>query len=153
MKDSMKVKGWFEIELIRNGEVVAKRKTKNTITNTGKAEMINLIGNVSTPTAFSYLAVGTDNTAAATSQTALGAEITDTGLARASATMSRITTSTTNDTLQFVKSWTASGAKAVVECGFFNAASVGIMGGRQVFSVINTANGDILQITYRVQLS
>ena len=149
----MKVKGWFEVELIRDGETIAKRKTKNTITNVGKAEIANLIGNVSSPTAFTFLGVGVGTAAAAATDTTLGSEIVDTGLARAAATMSRVTTTTTNDTVQLLKAWTATGVKAVTECGFFNAVTVGILGGRQVFTAVNTANGDILQITYKIQLT
>lgn len=151
--DLLGVYGIIEIKQFRDGKLIAKRKVKNTITRTGVAEFLNAIGNVSSPTTFGYLAVGADNTAAAATQTALGAEIVDTGLARAAATVTRVTTTFTNDTLQFVKAWTATGAKAVVEAGFFNASSSGIMGGRQVFSALNTANGDVLQITYKVVMA
>lgn len=149
MNDSLTLKGLIDIKQIRDGKVIEERTIKNIITNTGKAEIANLAGNVSTPASFTYLAIGTGTTAAAATQTALVTEITDTGLERAAATVSRVTTTATNDTLQLVKQWTATGAKAVTECGAFNAASTGIMLGRQVFSAINTANGDTIQVTYK----
>ena len=77
----------------------------------------------------------------------------DTGLARAAATVTRVTTTVTNDTLQLVKTWTATGAKAITEVGAFNSASTGIMLGRQVFSAINTANTDTLTITYKFKFA
>lgn len=139
---------WFMFGRLANSLTI-----HNTITNTGKAEAINLLGNVSTPAAFTYLEVGTGATAAAATDTALQTPITDTGLARAAATVTRVTTTITNDTLRLVKQWTATGAKAVTECGIFNASSSGIILGRQVFSAVNVANTDTLQITYSVILS
>lgn len=121
----------------------------NTITNKGKEASTSRLGVAAGTTAFTYLAVGTGTTAAAATDTALEAEITDTGLGRAAATVTQVTTTTTNDTLQLVKQWTASGAKAVTECGAFNAASGPVLLGRQVFSAVNVANTDILQITYK----
>jgi len=149
MDETIKIKGLIKIDLIRDGKIIDTREIKNVITNTGKAEIANLCGNVSTPTAFTYLAVGTGTTAAAATNTALQTEITDTGLQRSAATVSRQTTTTTNDTLQLLKLWTATGEKAVTECGALNAASVGILLGRQVFSAVNTVNGDTLQVTYK----
>lgn len=126
---------------------------KNTIANAGKAEVANLMGNVSSPTAFTYLAVGTSNTAESATHTALQAEITDSGLARAAATVTRSTTTVTNDTLQLDKTWTASGSKTVEEIGVFNAASSGIMLGRKLTTSKALANGETLQATYKIVVS
>ena len=149
MKDGLKLKGVIKISKIRNGEVIEEREVDNTITNTGLAEVANLIGNVSTPVSFTFLAVGIGTTAAAATDTALESEIVDSGLARAAATVTRQTTTVANDTLQLVKSWSVSGTKAVTECGAFNDASAGIMLGHQVFSAINVVSGDTLQLTYK----
>lgn len=147
--DSIKIKGIIEIEQLRNGEVIAKRKIKNVITNAGKAEVANLVGSVSGESPFTYLGVGIGTTAAAAADTALESEIVDSGLERAAATVTRQTTTVANDTLQLVKSWSSTGAKAVTECGALNAASVGILLGRQVFSAINVVSGDAIQVTYK----
>lgn len=125
----------------------------NTITNTGKAAMAGLVGNTGTVTAFTYLALGTSSTAAAATQTALGAEISTNNLARASATISRTTTTQTNDTLNLVYTWTASGSSTVEEIGIFNAASVGIMLGRALTGSTVLVSGDQLQATYTVQFT
>lgn len=126
---------------------------KNTITNAGKAEIANLAGSVSTPAAFTYLAVGSSSTAESASHTGLQTEITNNGLARAAATVSRVTTTQTNDTLQLVKTWTASGAVTVEEVGIFNASSNGTMLGRKLTGTKTLANGETIQATYKVQFS
>ncbi len=126
---------------------------KNTITNAGKAETTNLLGNVSTPAAFTYLAVGSNNIAESASHTALQSEITTSGLARAAATVSRVTTTQTNDTLQLEKTWTASASVTVEEVGIFNGSSAGTMLGRKLTGSKALANGETLKVTYKVQVS
>lgn len=126
---------------------------QNLVTNAGFAGVASRINGSGAEAAFVYLALGTGATAAAATDTTLQTEITDTGLARASATASRVTTTQTNDTAQLVYTWTATGAKAVTEAGVLNAASVGVLLARQVFSAINTANTDTIQVTYRVKAS
>ena len=149
MQEGLKVAGLINLKVIRDGKKIEEKTIKNTITNTGLAEIANLAGDVSTPAAFTYLATGTGTTAAAATDTALETEIADSGLERAAATVTRQTTSVANDTLQLVKSFAVSGTKAVTECGAFNDASAGIMLGRQVFSAINVVSGDALEITYK----
>lgn len=122
----------------------------NVITNTWLAELANLSGNESSPVAFTYLANGSGNTAADATDTALWTENTTNGSARAAATVTRETTTVTNDTLQLVKSWSLSGAVTVEEVGVFNAASSGIMLARQVTSSKTFGNGDTYQVTYQI---
>ena len=126
---------------------------KNTIASAGKAEVSNLIGNVSSPSPFTYLALGTSSAAESASHTALQAEITDSGLSRAAATVSRTTTTVTNDTVQYDKTWTASGAKTVEEIGIFNAASSGTMLGRKLTGSKALQSGDQLVATYKIIVS
>jgi hypothetical protein len=125
---------------------------KNTIVNAGKAQMALLAGDASA-TPFTFLALGTSSTAPAASQTALQAEITDTGLQRAAATVSRVTTTETNDTLQLVKTFTATGSKTVEEVGIFNAASSGTMLGRALTSTKSVVNGETITATYQVKFA
>lgn len=93
-----------------------------TITTAGKARIAVRIG-----TDTIYLAVGTGTSARAVGDTTLDAEITDSGLARATPTVSYTTTTTTNDTVNCAKTWTASGAKTVGEIGMLNASSGGTL--------------------------
>lgn len=126
---------------------------KNLTTNDGKAAFAGLAGNTGAITAFGWLALGTSNTAVVASQTALSAEITDTGLQRASATVSRTTTSVTNDTLTFTKTFTATGTKVIEEVGYFNAASSGTMGGRALTTTKTVNNTEQIQVIYNVQFT
>lgn len=124
----------------------------NLITNVGKAAAAGLLGNVGSVSTFGYIAVGTGTTAAAATDTTLETEIADSGLSRAASTNSRVTTDTTDDTAQFLKSFTVTGTKAVTESGVLNASSNGVLLCRQVFSAINVINGDTLQITWKVDV-
>ena len=144
-KDNLKLKGFITISL--NGKIV--REKKNLIVNASLAEISGLVGNTGSKTAFTYLAVGTGTTAAAAGDTTLETEITDSGLERAASTVSQETTTQTDDTLQLLKEWTATGSKAVTEVGALNAGAAGTLLGRQIFSAINVVSTDVLEITYK----
>ena len=120
----------------------------NLVTNAGVAAVAGIIGEVGAVDPFEYIAVGTGTTAAGATDTALVTEITDSGLARVQASASLITTDVTNDTLKLTTTFTVSGTKAVTESGVFNAASSGTMIARQVFSAVNVASGDNLQVDW-----
>ena len=124
----------------------------NGITNAGKAQIALLAGDA-TAVPFTYIAVGTSATAFGASQTALVGEITDTGLARMAATVSRVTTTVTNDTLQLVGSWNVTGSKTVEEVGILNAASTGTLLGRALTGSKSLVNLDQLDITYKVSFA
>lgn len=124
----------------------------NLITNAGMAGVASRINGDGSEAAFTYIAVGTGTTAAAATDTTLETEISDSGLSRAAATASRTTTDVTNDTARLQKTFSVTGTKAVTEAGALNAASVGVLLNRQVFSAINVVNGDSLQITIDVDV-
>lgn len=130
-----------------------KMQFHNLIPTAGKAGMASRCNGVGSEAAFTYLAVGTGTTAANASDTGLETETTTSGLARAAATCTRVTTTVTNDTAQLDKTWSATGSVAVTEAGALNAASAGTLLGRQVFSAVNVANGDSLQVTYKFAFS
>lgn len=121
----------------------------NTITNVSFNEISGLVGNTGSKTAFTYLALGTSTTAPAAGDTTLTAEITDTGLARKAATVSQVTTTQTNDTLQLATNWTATGTKTVEECGAFNAASSGTMIGHALTGSKALLNTSYFALTYQ----
>lgn len=149
----LKLTGMVKLDLYKDGEL--KDTTgwlKNTITNTGLAQIALLAGDASA-VPFTYLAVGTSNTAESASQTALQAEISDSGLERAAATVSRVTTTQTNDTLQLTYTWTASGSKTIEEVGMFNAASSGTMLGRKLTTSKSISSGEQLVGTYKIIFS
>ena len=151
---SIKVKGSVRLRVFdKDGNL--KQDTgfeENTITKAGLAQIALLSGDASA-VPFTYLALGTDNTAVTSDDTTLGAEITDTGLARAAATISRTTTTVTNDTLRATYTWTATGVKTIEEAGLFNAASSGTMLGHKLTGSSTTANNDQVVLTYDIKFA
>ena len=133
------------------GSYTLEKNVSNLITNAGRALISGLINGSGSPAAATYIAVGTGTTAAATSDTALQTETAASGLSRAAGTVSLVTTTITNDTAQITKTFSVTGTVAVTESGVLNAASAGTLLCHQVFSAINVANGDSLQVTWKIQ--
>jgi hypothetical protein len=123
----------------------------NKIVNAGLALVAGLMNGSGSPTTPTYIAVGTGTTAVAATDTTLVTETATSGLTRAAATVSLQTTSVTNDTAQWLKSFTVTGSVAVTESGVFNASSNGTMLCRQTFSAVNVVNGDTFQVTWKIQ--
>lgn len=154
MDNNIQLKGTYSFELRGiDGNVKDSWTVDNVVTNVGKAELANLTGNVSTPVEFTYLAVGTSATAVDATDTTLTAEITDTGLERASGTVSRETTTTTNDTFKITNTWTATGSKTVEEVGVFNDASAGTMLSHALTTSKAVTSGETLTATYTLRFS
>ena len=142
------------IEVWRDGKKIVDRTYKGRCpTNVGFALVADRVGAVAAGAAVTYLALGTGSTAASPTDTALVAEVTDTGLARAAATVTRVTTTVTDDTLQLLHEWTATGVKILREIGAFNAASAGTMLARKVYDAITTADTDHVKMTYKFPFS
>lgn len=152
MKEQLKITGSFLIEHIRDGKVIDKREKSNLIVSAGKAGIASRLNGADGEAAFTYLALGIGTTAPAAGNTALESEIVNSGLERAAATCSRVTTTVANDTAQLVKQWSVTGTKALTEIGAFNAAVAGVMLGRQTFAALNVAAGDSVQMTYKFQI-
>lgn len=150
--DTLKIKGRVEFKITRLDGSTEEWGVDNLITSAGKAQLALLAGDGSA-TAFTYLAIGSSSTAPAIGNTTLGAEITTNGFARASATVSRTTTTVTNDTLQLVYTWTASGSHTVEEIGIFNASSAGTLLGRALTTTRTFVSGETFQATYKVIFS
>ena len=125
------------------------RLISNLVVSAGAAGVASRINGAGSEAAFTYIAVGIGTTAAAAGDTTLESEIVDSGLARAAATASRVTTDVTNDTAQLLYTFSVTGTKAVTESGVLNAASAGTLLARQVFSAVNVVNGDSLQVTWK----
>lgn len=149
----LKLTGTYHFKIIdAEGKLRDEWSVVNTVVSAGKALLASLAGDAAA-VPFTYLAVGTSSTAVSAGQTALQAEITDTGLARAAGTVSRTTTTVTNDTFQITYIWTASGTKAVEEVGVFNASSSGTMLSRALTGTKTINNGETLTATYTLAFS
>lgn len=154
-ENTVKLSGFARIKVLKADGTV-KEDTgwlKNTITTASLAVISGLAGNTGSQTAFTFLAVGTSATAESAGHTALQAEITDTGFARIGATVSRTTTTQTNDTLQLDYTWTATGTKVIEEIGIFNNAVTGTMLGRKLTGSKTVNNTERLIATYKVVFS
>lgn len=121
----------------------------NTITDVGKAIAAGQVnGATSAPVTAIAIGVGTPST------TALGSESTTNGGGRGAATCSRVTTTVTNDTAQWAKTFTFTGSLALTEEGLFdNNTSGGNMLASQTFSVVNVVNTDTYTITHKVKFA
>lgn len=151
--DSIKIKGQIDFEIRGvDGKVRDRWTVYNSVVNAGFAQLALLAGDASA-TPFTYLELGTSSTAVAAAQTALQAAITTGGLERAAATVSRVTTTVTNDTLQLVKTWTSSASHTVEEVGIFNASSAGTMLARALTGTKTVASGETLTGTYKVKFA
>ena len=113
------------------------------ITNVGIEEVAKLI--IGAGTAFSNVAIGTGTTAFDSASTTLNNEY-----KRDTATTSTATTDTTGDTAQFVKTFTFTESQNITEAGIFNNSTGGTLLAAQTFSAIGVADGDSLQITYKI---
>lgn len=152
--NEIKLKGFGTVEVFdKEGTLISKNEFTNLITSAGKAAIAALIGNISSPTAFGYLAVGSSATAPAIGDTTLTAEISTNGLSRAAVTPTQVTTTVTNDTIQFVKSFSVSGSSTVQEVGIFNASPSGIMLGHALTGGQSVVNTNTFVVTYKVQFT
>lgn len=121
-------------------------------TNAGAAIVSNLMTLAGTTP--KYIGWGTGTTAAAVGDTALQTEAAPTTSGgRTSGTVSRTTTTVTNDTFQVVGTVTATGAAAITEAGLFDAASTGNMLIHSVFSALNMSGaGDSIAFTFQLKM-
>ena len=143
--ESVSIKGNLEVILLdEKGIQKDYRKIDNLVVAVGKQIIAaRLVGNtIAIP---SHMAVGTDNTAAATSQTALGGEL--------GRVVFDSTTRTTN-VLTYVSTFPAGTATgALAEAAILNASSTGNMLCRTTFSTVNKAIGDTIVITWTVTVA
>jgi len=140
----------FRIPVL-TGMWVSDLSIANLVTNAGFAGIASRINGSGSEAAFTYIAMGTGTTAANVADTTLETELAASGLSRANATASRVTTTVTNDTAQLVYTFSVTGSVAVTESGVLNAGAAGVLLCRQVFAAINVVNTDNLQITWKVK--
>ena len=143
--ESVSLKGNLEVILLdQNGNQKDYRKIENVVVAVGKQIIAaRLAGNtIAVP---SHMAVGTDATAAATGQTALGGELGRVVLD---------STTRVSNVLTYVATFPAgTGTGALTEAAILNASSTGNMLCRTTFSVVNKAVGDSIVITWNVTVA
>ena len=127
-----------------DGKVKEEHEFKNLVVTVGKNFVASrMVGTASA--VMSHMAVGSNNTAAAAGDTALGAELGRVALATSTATTNVVTYTATFSA--------GTGTGAIVEAGIFNASSAGTMLCRTVFAVVNKGVDDALSITWTITIS
>lgn len=145
VKDNLKLSGEVAIVLCGpDGQVKQKQEIKNLVVDAG-LDFITSRMDGETKDVMSHMAVGSGTASAAAGDTALGTE-----LGRVALTSSTVT----DNAIAYVGNFGAgTGTGAVTEAGIFNAGAGGDMLCRTVFSVVNKAADDSLQITWTVTLT
>lgn len=92
-----------------------------------------------------HIGIGTDGTAAAKGDTALGVEVETRG-----ATTVSVTGSGSTAKYQAVATISITATRALQECGLFSASTAGTMFTSSNFTTINLVNGDSIQITITI---
>lgn len=142
----MRISGFVNWELAGEaGEILAQGAGANLVLDTGAILLAKALA-ADSFTAPTHLAIGDDDTAAATTQT----DIQGTELARVALDS---TTRTTN-TVTYVATFPAgTGTGTVEEAGIFNAASSGEMLCRFLTGTITKGAGDTLTVTWTITLT
>lgn len=145
INDNLKLKGRVAMVLRdAEGNVKAEQEIRNLVVDSGLDFIASRMKDA-TATAMSHMAIGSGTTAAASGDTAL-----ETELGRNALT----STTVTDNAVAYVATFGAGvGTGAVTEAGILNAGTGGDMLCRTVFSVVNKAADDSLQITWTVTLS
>ena len=148
--DPMGLRGEVSIQIFRkDGSLKEDVLIKNLVVNAGLAWISSRMLDASSAVV-SHMGLGTSSTAAAATQTALVAEA---GTRAAVTAAARVTTTVTNDSVQYVATFDANnpaGLTAITEAGLFNALTGGTMIARTVFPVINKDVDDSLAITWKI---
>ncbi len=120
------------------------------LTKTGLAEMCNLGTDDSSPEYWTHLAIGTGTTAFANTQTTL---VTQSG-SRVAATVTRITTTHSNDTMRFTATFDITSSITITEVAIFNAATGGEMLARTVLTTSHAVvDGQVYALIYDVPIA
>lgn len=145
MKDLFKVHGAFTLAVERADGTFEVLHKDNLVVDVG-FDLIadSLAAPAGRPAVLSHIAIGTNNTAVTTADTALGTESD-----RQAATYSHVP-----GTKVFTMTSSHTGlTAAIVEAGMFNDGVAGSMFDRVVFPVINISSGDTLTAKFTVTMS
>lgn len=127
-----------------NGKLKEEFTVPNLVVTTGLNFIASRIEGVD-DAVMSHMAVGTDNTTAAASDTTLGTEV-----ARVAITSGE---ATGGDMVYTATFGAGTGTAALTEAGIFNASSAGTMLCRTVFAVINKGAADTMTVTWTITIS
>ena len=146
IKDALKLRGDLAIVLRdKDGNVKETREETNLVVSDGLNFICDRMEGTS-EAVMSHMAVGSGTTAAAAGDTDLQSIL--------GSREALDSTTVSGSTITYVASFEAGeGTGAITEAGIFNASTAGTMLCRTVFSVVNKAADDTLQITWTITLS
>lgn len=147
VNEMLKATGHLTVQRINSvGEVVESRDIPNLVVAVGKNFIASrMVG--TTLGAMSHMAIGSDQTAAAGANTALGVELGRVTLTGGGGTAS-------SNSITYVATFPAgTGTGDVKEAGIFNSASGGTMLCRTTFPIVTKQSGDSIAITWIVTVN
>lgn len=146
INEALKLRGNLAMVLRdKDGNVKETREEKNLIVSAGLNFICDRMEGTS-EAVMSHMAVGSGATAAAAGNTDLESIL--------GSREALDSTTVTDNTITYIASFEAGeGTGAITEAGIFNASTAGTMLCRTVFSVVNKAADDTLQITWTITLS
>lgn len=154
-KEGVTVRGFVDVMVYDEfGNLKEERHYDNGITDVGFELIADRLAGHSGFAANepNYIALGTGNTAFATSQTALVSELSGGSYARQQDTDATYTSGTKSFAISATfAAGVATGA--LTESGLFDASTSGNMMARQTFSVINVGASDSITVTWTITLS
>lgn len=127
-----------------NGNIKTQFTINNTVVTAGKTYFAARAVGTQT-SVMQHMAVGTNTTASAVANTALGAEISRVVLSASTSSINQVTYTATFGS--------GAGTGAISEIGIFNAGTNGIMLCRAVFPVVNKAANDSLDISWVISVN
>lgn len=132
----------IEVRDAKTKKLKAERFVHNLITTAGKNKLLAVASGAAI-TAFTYIAIGTNATAANAADTALGTEV--------ARSPTQTPTNPTAATYQVQYTFPAgTGTGTIVEAGLLNASSSGVLLNRSVFGAITKGAGDELTMTIQI---
>jgi hypothetical protein len=155
MLENLSARGFFTAKHVDNqGNLKTDIQHSNTVVTIGKSQIAgHLVADLNVGSAVDWMAVGIGSSTIAASNTTLGSEYLKIGLSNIIG--NRVTTTVTNDTAQWIGSFTIDATKIVNEAGLFNASGLntGSMYARTCFTDINTVSGDYILADWRIQIT
>ena len=119
------------------------------VTNNGRAWIAGLLSNQQAPVANYYVAWATGPSTAAVTDVALDTEVDS----RVAATMSRVTTTVTNDTSQAVALLTAGTARNIQAAGVWTASTAGTLIQESSHATVPLLTNDSIQYTFKNKIA
>lgn len=149
MGKDMTLKGQYFVKLYGPDGVLKHEHTgKNVVVENGKEFLASFLSSANAAAStftMQYVAIGTDSTSEAASNTALGTEV-----SRHTGSVSY----TSGGIFEVVATFaTGSGTGAIVEYGVFSSNTGGTMLSRDTESVVNKGANDTLTVTYQLTFS